>query len=92
MPYIDYERRKIEKEAYEAGFDDGLRAARRDIGRDFGDSRSKRRSKPRKSNPWTTHLKRFKYRKKRRNESTQNYLVARTKAAKRKYKKKKGKK
>jgi|TARA_R100000306_G_scaffold61243_2_gene63293 hypothetical protein len=91
MPYIDYEKRRIEKEAYEAGFDDGLRAARRDIGRDFGDRRPKKRSKPRKSNPWSVHLKRFKYRKKRKNETTQQYLIARTKSAKRKYKKKKGK-
>ena len=89
MPYIDYERRKIEKEAYEAGYDDGLRAARRDIGRDFGKRRPTKRSKARKSNPWVTHLKRFKFRKKRRYETTQSYLVARTKSAKRKYRKKK---
>ena len=85
--------------AYEAGFEDGLREARRDIGRDFGPDTSKywgrrassprKAAKPRKSNPWVTHLKRFKFRKKRRNESTQNYLVARTKSARRKYKRKK---
>jgi len=85
--------------AYQAGFQDGLSDARRDIGRDFGPDTSsywRRRSsmprkaaKARKSNPWVTHLKRFKFRKKRRNETTQNYLVARTKSAKRKYKRKK---
>ena len=80
MPEIYYSKK------YEAGYRAGLRAARRDIGRDFGDSRPKAAAKRRKSNPWTTHLKRFQYRKKRRNESTQDYLVARTKAAKRKYK------
>jgi len=84
--------------AYQAGFRDGLSDARRDIGRDFewGDlNMGSRRSSPRKaakarkSNPWVTHLKRHKFRKKRRNESTQAYLVARTRSAKRKYKRKK---
>jgi len=79
-------------EAYQEGYQDGLKAARRDIGPDFGTDRPRKAVKRRKSNPWVIHLKRFKFRKKRKNESGQDYLVARTKAAKRKYKKKKGKK
>lgn len=80
MPEIYYSKK------YEAGYRAGLRAARRDIGPDFGMRSAKPRSKAQKSNPWVQHLKRFKFRKKRRNESTQDYLVARTKSAKRKYK------
>ena len=83
MPEIYYSKK------YTAGYKAGLRAARRDIGPDFGMDRPTKRSKPRKSNAWVTHLKRHKFRKKRRNESTQDYLVSRTRSAKRKYRKKK---
>jgi len=77
-PYGFSSRRRSEyDEGYDDGYDDALREARRDIGRDFGRSRPKKRSKAQKSNPWVAHLKRFKFRKKRRNESTQDYLVAR---------------
>jgi len=96
MPWGQYIKGSWPKGSYEDGYEDGyndaLRTTRRDIGEEFGRSLRKPRSKARKSNPWVQHLKRFKYRKKRRNESSSDYLVARTKSAKRKYKKKRAKK
>lgn len=47
----------------------------------------KKRTKP---NPWITFSRRFTYRKRRKSESAQEYLSARTKAASRAYKKSKG--
>jgi len=98
-PYLEMGCGKAYEAGYDDGYEDGLRVARRDIGVDMGTYPPSRRSnyagtipKARKSNPWVQHLKRFKFRKKRRNESSSNYLVARTKSAKRKYKKKRGKK
>lgn len=85
---------------YDKGFSDALRTVRRDIGPDLGMNRpafemsqEEITSRPkRKRNKWVTFLKRFKFRDKRKNESSQSYLRLRTKKASREWKKKKGKK
>ena len=45
--------------------------------------------KPRKKTAWDRHLKSFKFRKQKRNESNSAYFGARTKAASRAYKRRK---
>jgi hypothetical protein len=45
--------------------------------------------KPRKKTAWDRHLKSFKFRKQKRNESNSEYFGARTKAASKAYKRRK---
>lgn len=73
-------------EGYAAGYDAGLRVARRDIGRDLGKRAPK---KARKTSAWHKFNKKFDFRKRKRNESSKDYLSARSKAASRAYKKSK---
>ena len=84
---------------YEKGYRDGLQAARRDIGRDFGIQRETETThtgqlgpvkvKKRKRNKWVVFLKRFNFRNKKRSESSRRYLALRTRAAARAWKKQK---
>lgn len=86
-------------EFYNKGYADGIRAARRDIGRDFGASYETGHSvegsvgpvkvKVRKKNKWNLFLKRFKFRAKKKRESPSNYFRLRVKAASRAFKRKK---
>ena len=85
---------------YNKGYADALREVRRDVGRDFGTSRPmvesrvgefgiEAKPKRRKKNGWVTFLKKFKFRNRRRNESSRDYLAMRTRSASRAWKKSK---
>ena len=70
---------------YKHGYDRALTTAQRDISTDLGTPKPKRR----KRNPWVMFLKKFSYRKRRRNETAQAYLSQRTRAAGRAWKRSK---
>tara|TARA_R110002096_G_scaffold382580_1_gene576466 strand:+ start:71 stop:580 length:510 start_codon:yes stop_codon:yes gene_type:complete len=60
-----------------------------DVEQAFDELAAPMKKKRRKANPWITFNKKFKFRAKRKSESSQAYLTARTRAAKRAYNKSK---